>query len=113
MIIKQLIGWLGLAFALPAAAQFYEPLQFRSNDPFLFCHDGYEPIQANACWIPLPPYTGAWIMTGVCNPPNQYGRSWTDRDMLALEQYFTVCPQARNSGEWSGNGAPQSTPFQH
>ena len=109
----------GLCLALlllgPAHAQYYDVIRFRQNDPFLFCHDGYEPIRANACWYPLPPYTGglAWDYTWICDPPNQYGRPWTDRDDSALVQYKTVCPHAITSGEWSGSGSPAAAPTPH
>jgi len=99
--------------AFPAFGEFYEPLQFRANDPFVFCQHGYEPTIANACWIPLSPATGTSLPTGMCDPPNTYGRPWTARDYQALQQYIRVCPQAISSGEWRGNGDSQSTPFQH
>ena len=113
------IGLLALSLVFPtfsvfpAFGQFYEPLQFRANDPFVFCRHGYEPVILNACWIPVSPETGTWIFTGICDPPNTYGRPWTARDSLALQQYVRVCPQAISSGEWQGSGDSQSTPFQH
>jgi hypothetical protein len=111
--MRRCIGWIALSASLPAFAQYYEPLQFRANDPFVFCHYGYEPLPINACWIPISPYTGEFVLTGMCDPPNTYGRPWTARDTQALQQYVTACPAAVNSGEWSGSGDPQTTPFQH
>ena len=104
-------------FALEAAAQsgYYERLQYRSDDPFVFCTEGQgwkkAPMQ---CWIPLPPYTGNYTMMAYCAPPTYpYGKQWTQDDWNSLRQYLTVCPQAQTSGAWEGNGQPASTPVDH
>jgi hypothetical protein len=52
-------------------------------------------------------------LTGACDPPNSYGRSWTSDDSQSLAQYQTICPQAKASGMWSGDTPPDSMPFEH
>jgi len=89
----------------------YENLHYRDNDPFVLCTQGQK--IPDKCWVPLPPYTGAYTLTGLCNPPNQYGRSWKAADNDALEQYLLVCPMARQSGSWEGGQPPEQTPFTH
>jgi hypothetical protein len=98
-------------FTLTASAQ--DVLQFRANDPFVFCTQGQD--LPDPCWKPLPPYTGggAWTFTGVCDPPNKYGRSWTADDRLALSQYQAICAKAHNSGAWTGDTPPEMVPFKH
>ena len=104
-------------FALEAAAQsgYYEQIQYRSDDPFVFCTQGQgwkkAPMQ---CWIPLPPYTGNYMMMPYCAPPNYYsGMQWTQDDWSSWQQYLTVCPQAQTSGAWEGSGQPDATPGDH
>jgi len=106
----RLLAWVGLAAALSASAQ---ELQYRSNDPFVFCRYGYKQTVAQMCWIPIAPYTGALALTGVCDPPNKYGRPWTNEDRDAKQQYLTICPQAVNSGNWKGPGDGTETPVKH
>jgi hypothetical protein len=93
------------------AQGFYQALQHRANDPFVFCTYGQK--IAIPCWKPLPPFTGNWMFTGACNPPNQYGRSWTNDDIQAFAEYLTACPQAMTSGDWNGNGDGTSVPVPH
>ena len=95
--------------ALPASAQ--NDLSFRAGDPFVFCTQGLN--IADPCWRPTPPYTGSYVLTGACDPPNSYGRSWTSDDSQSLAQYRAICPQAKASGTWSGDAPPDSTPFEH
>jgi hypothetical protein len=99
---------------------YYEPLidpsgnYYRQNDPFVFCTQGYEVNWAQMCWYPTDPITAAWLPTGICRPPNPYGRPWYPRDNQALALYIRVCPKALKSGTWEGhNGLPQNTPFAH
>lgn len=104
--------FLAAAFCTAANAQgFYQELQHRTNDPFVFCTYGQRILVP--CWKPLPPFTGNWMLTGACNPPNQYGRSWTNDDTQAFAEYLTVCPQAMTSGDWNGNGDGTSVPIPH
>ena len=106
----RVIAWIALATAITASAQ---ELRYRSNDPFVFCRYGYKETVAQMCWVPIPPYTGAWAYTGVCDPPNKYGRSWNNEDYDAQNQYLSICPQAINSGEWKGAGDGTENPFKH
>lgn len=110
---KSWIVLLALGFAFPVFAQM-SVAPFRDNDPFIFCSQGYETTVAAECWVPLPPYTtGAYAYTGICDPPNEYGRSWTDRDYQALYLYQTVCPIAGKSGAWVGAGDGSQSPYSH
>jgi hypothetical protein len=99
---------------------YYEPLMdtsgnyYRQNDPFVFCTQGYETNWAQMCWYPTDPITAAWLPTGICRPPNPYGRPWYSRDIQALALYQRVCPRALKPGSWKGhNNLPQNTPFAH
>ena len=82
---------------------------------FCVLHQGYKEIPAQACWVPVAPYLGQWVYTGVCRPPNYYGRNWNNEDYDALSQYQRICPRAMQSGTWEGKtgGSPQMTPFKH
>ncbi|MBS0451784.1 MAG: hypothetical protein JSS14_10765 [Proteobacteria bacterium] len=104
------IAWIALATTLAAGAQ---ELRYRSNDPFVFCRYGYKENVLEACWVPAPPYTGAFTLTGVCDPPNEDGRPWNNEDHDAQNQYLAICPQAVTSGEWKGPGDGTETPFKH
>lgn len=101
------------ATSLFASAVSAQALSFRANDPFVFCTQGQD--IPDPCWKPLPPYVGgaAWTYTGACDPPNEYGRSWTHDDTLSLSQYQTVCAMAISSGAWTGEASPDRVPFQH
>lgn len=113
-IFHKLIVSLTLIFPLVASAQsYYEFIRYRNNDPFVFCHFGYKEIPATACWVPVAPYLGQWTYTGVCRPPNKYGRNWNNEDHDSLNQYERICPHALKSGGWEGQGNPQSTPMPH
>lgn len=105
-----------LGVAMPAAAQM-SVWPYRMNDPFLFCTQGYEVSPAMMCWIPLPPFNGTtWMMTGLCDPPNTYGRPWGPRDTQALVLYQTVCKIPVTSGPWTGTtvpAPPNVAPFVH
>lgn len=112
--------WIGLVIVLVsfnAVAQsggtgYYEQLQYRDNDPFVFCTQGRK--EKDKCWIPLPPYTGNFMAMPYCNPPNTYsGKSWTQDDWNSYYQYLRVCPRAINSGRWDGTGKPEETPNSH
>lgn len=110
------IGLLALGAAFPLAAQVLSVAPFRDDDPFIFCSQGYEMKVAEECWVPVYPYTtGVYLYTGICDPPNKYGRSWTDRDYAALSLYQTVCPVALTTtpGPWTGTGTGAETPLVH
>jgi hypothetical protein len=105
--------WIALAcimFSATAGAQ-YETLRYRDNDPFVFCRYGMKIL--DPCWIPIPPYTGAWMYTGLCDPPNEYGRSWTAQDYDALHQLERVCAMTSSSGPWKGGGTGENSPYSH
>lgn len=112
--------WIALALLLWSGAinaqssGYYETIRYRADDPFLFCTQGQDPKRyPERCWIPLPPYTGNYMMMPYCDPPNTYGKSWTQADWDSLSQYQSVCPKARTSGGWEGGGRPEQTPFTH
>ncbi|WP_266157207.1 hypothetical protein [Dyella silvatica] len=107
-------GWIFMAamlFTMQASAQFYEPLRYRANDPFVFCTQGQQ--TPTKCWWPIAPYTGAYLPDLSCDPPNEYGRPWTSADYDSLDQYLTVCPMAQKSGAWNGTAPAESSPFEH
>ena len=106
--------WIALAcvvFSATAGSQ-YVPLRYRDNDPFVFCRYGMK--IPDPCWVPIPPYTGQWMYTLVCDPPNYPdGRSWTPEDTDALTQLETVCPMTSSSGSWKGGGTGENSPYAH
>lgn len=108
--VKTWIAFVGLLVAMQAGAQ--QVLRYRMNDPFLFCTHGQDRRLAPApCWIPLPPYTGNFMPMPYCDPPNTYGKSWSQADIDSLQQYVSICPQALTSGPWGGPGAPDAAPL--
>lgn len=86
-------------------------LQFRQNDPFVFCRYGMD-IPA-PCWVPTAPYVGSYMLTPACKPQNYYGRSWDKNDIEGLREYTTTCPIAKTSGEWTGSGDGTTSPMKH
>lgn len=113
--MKRTIGLMALLAVEAVNAQsnaFYKELYYRRNDPFLFCTRGMD--IPDPCWVPMAPFTGQYMLTGICDPPNQYGRSWTQDDTFALKQLEEICPQAQQSGTWDSKGGDAaSTPFTH
>jgi hypothetical protein len=103
-----------LVIGADAAAQYYQ-LSYRDNDPFVFCTQGQNPKEVPApCWKPLPPFTGNFMMMPYCKPPSYpYGKSWTNDDWKSLGEYLVVCPWAKESGGWKGEGSPESSPHEH
>ena len=82
-----------------SAQAFYYKLNYRDNDPFLFCEQGQN-VKA-PCWRPLPPYTGNFRMMAYCKPPTYpYGKDWTNDDWQSLGEYLMTCPMAEKSGKW-------------
>ncbi|MGE8212922.1 MULTISPECIES: hypothetical protein [unclassified Stenotrophomonas] len=94
-----------------AAAQSGNGLSYRAGDPFLFCTKGQD-VRA-PCWKPMPNYTGQFMFMPYCKPINPYGKSWTQDDTKSFQEYLTICPQAEDSGRWSGGGRPEYSPFKH
>lgn len=113
MLRTGLLAMIALSNAASAQSGFYETIRYRDNDPFLFCTKGYEMTIAQMCWIPLNPQSGTWTYTGVCRPPNKYGRDWNERDYDALWQYERICPQAMGQGGWEGPGDGSQSPYTH
>ena len=114
-------GVFGLITCLTVGAQgtgYYQPIPYRDNDPFVFCHYGNK----NAiCWWPAPPYTGgsAYTVNPMCRPPiaqcsGYYCIEDPQEEIDGLFNYYeVVCPHAMTSGEWKGPGTGQETPFEH
>lgn len=99
---------------LSAQSGSYERLQYRDDDPFVFCTQGQDPrINPAPCWKPLPPYTGNYMMMPYCRPPNPYGKDWTQDDWNSLRQYLSVCSRAITPGSWEGQVRPEQTPHTH
>ena len=120
--MKRRILLAGMALAITSGSvmadkQPYERLRYRQDDPFVFCKQGpsieHNEIQSPKCWVPLPPYTGAWTVTYLCRPENYYGaRNWQQADYDSLNHYLSVCPKAHTSGDWKARGsqgAPENT----
>ena len=51
-----LMGLLSTLSGVTFAQSYYEFIRYRSNDPFVFCTQGYKEIPAQACWVPVAPY---------------------------------------------------------
>lgn len=95
------------------AQDMYQRLNYRDNDPFLFCEQGQDIKKAPMrCWMPLPPFTGNFMVMPYCHP-NPYGKSWSSDDTLSLREYLTVCPAGITPGRWEGPGQKDMTPHQH
>jgi hypothetical protein len=106
--MKHWIIVLSLLFSGTVGAQ--EVIRYRYNDPFVFCTEGMKiPLP---CWVPIAPFTGQFMYTGLCEP-NPYGRPWDQQDYDALSQLVMICPQARTSGGWSGKGRADTSPLVH
>jgi len=113
--MKRWMLMVAVALALPALAQDQSGtggLTYRKGDPFLFCHQGQDP-KTLPCWLPTPPYTGAWINAPYCEPDDEYGKAWTSDDYESLSQYQQICPKAITSGDWKGSGDPSTSPMSH
>lgn len=122
----QWMSLLFLALSSQATAQsggYYEDIDYRDNDPFVFCTEGWKRNGNywSTAWEPVPKYTGPWmphwplwcsIPTTSC--PENYGyyrpRDWTQDDLDAWEQYMRVCPAAIKSGKWTGQGKANNSP---
>lgn len=100
------IGLLAISFS--AASQV---LTYRSNDPFVFCRYGIK--NEDRCWWPVKPYVGQFALNPACDPPTYYGKTWTNDDIVSFEEYLAICPIAKDSGTWKGQGDGTSTPFSH
>jgi len=122
---KKLVSAFCLFTCFSAGAQaFYLEIPYRSNDPFLFCHDGLvnAPDQRQPpCWWPLPDYRGNYMPAPWCKTPvgsctGYWCLPYTDAEYDSLFNYYlVVCPQTRSSGEWTDRNGKKAnmTPFQH
>lgn len=84
-------------------------LTYREGDPFLFCEpwtggQGWENAPEQ-CWVPLNPITGTITMMAWCDPPNPYGKSWSNDDYKSLAQYQTICPEAVSQGTYDSENS--------
>ncbi|MBK0024947.1 hypothetical protein IAE57_02130 [Stenotrophomonas sp. S48] len=72
--------------ALPAGAQsdnYYEPIPYYNDNPFLFCTLGVP----GDCWAPVDPATGTFTITNIyCYNP------------ISALQFARVCPKAFPNG---------------
>lgn len=78
-----------------------ETLRYRTNDPFLFCTRGQ--INDDKYWWPLPPYTGAYIMSPACDPPNTYGMK-----SIAISAALVACLYAPLAWSQCAPGVPSA-----
>lgn len=95
-----------LAFGMACAAtaaDHYEYIPWRANDPFVFCKYGPPP---DHCWKPIDPVSGTWAPT--CLP-------YKKPNMASVSYYVRVCPRAEGQGEWEpdGDGTPTTSPYVH
>ena len=122
--------WMALllaALSAQALAQsgggYYEELNYRKNDPFVFCTEGWKRNgnYFTVAWTPPPGYTSApipnwplWCSFPTTSCPENYGywrpRDWTQDDVDAYYQYVRVCPAAHKSGSWTGQGKANNSP---
>jgi hypothetical protein len=114
--MKRMICLMTVLAAVAVHAQdsgpYYKAFEFRDTDPFLFCTKGMD--IPDPCWVPIPPFTGQSVLTGICDPPTQYGRSWTQSDHDGLTRLEEICPHAQTSGDWDEKGGdPAMTPHKH
>lgn len=96
---------------LAQSSGYYQSLDYRADDPFVFCTQGQK--NPDKCWIPVEPYLGQFVAMWYCDPPNYWGKSWTSDDYASLAQYVSTCPMAGTSGGWEGKGTPEDSPVTH
>ena len=107
--MKQWIACFGLLFvSINSAAQV---LTYRSNDPFVFCRYGIK--NEDRCWWPVSPYVGQFMLNPACDPPDPYGKTWSNDDTVSFIEYGAICPIAKDSGSWKGRGDGTESPFSH
>lgn len=112
--ISLTLGALLLASGGVNAQDLDRVLTYRDSDPFLFCEQGQDVRRAPLrCWMPVPPYTGAFVVLPHCQPINPYGKTWSSDDTNSFRQYLTVCPVGEQPGRWDGPGRKDMTPHQH
>jgi hypothetical protein len=108
--MKYWIALAGLLLTTTVAAR-HQTLNYRSDDPFVFCTYGQK--NPARCWWPISAATGTTYADPTCNPPNSpYGRPWTADDYESLEEWMAVCPGV-GQGPWKGTGTGEQVPYAH
>lgn len=125
MHMKTWIWMATLCLGMQATAQaepgVYQQLPCRDNDPFVFCTQGCKGQDKN--WTPLDPISATWLpVQGYCPWPSTsdcwvgpyyVGKAWTQTAFEAWGKYVSICPAAKQQGDWKGPGRPESTPHEH
>jgi hypothetical protein len=106
--MRRLSIFLLAVLSLHASAQ---QIHYRSDDPFVFCRYGQK--DEDRCWWPTPDYTGSFMVSPLCNPYNYYGKQWSSDDWQSWGEYLAICPIAKQSGKWKGQGDGTKTPIIH
>lgn len=97
-----------LLFTGTASAQF---VNYRDNDPFVFCTYGVK--NPARCWWPISPLSGTVFEDPTCDPPNTpYGRPKTPDDYASEAEWFAVCTGV-GQGKWKGQGTGEQVPYDH
>lgn len=107
--MKYWMALAGLLFATTVAAR-HETLNYRKDDPFVFCT--YGQINPDKCWWPISAATGMVMPNPACFPPTEGGRSWTADDTESLAEWYQVCTGV-GQGPWKGTGTGEQVPFAH
>lgn len=106
----------------------YIKINFRDDDPFVFCTQGikdqdrsWKPLDPiSGTYIPFLPYCPTAIPPGSTCPENVYPyvifEPWTQNSWDAYLQYVVVCKFPHRQGDWTrrnGQGNPEDTPYSH
>lgn len=94
--------------SLQANAQ--QHFTYRDDDPFVACYHGQ--IEDDRCWSPID-HLNTWLASPWCDPPNYWGKSWTEADYRTLGEYTTICKDAIQDGNWKGPGDGTKVPRPH
>jgi len=109
--MKYWMALAGLLFASAAAATGPSDLNYRSNDPFVFCT--YGQINPLKCWWPVSAAAGLIFEDPTCDPPNTpYGRPWTADDYESKREWYKICTGV-GQGPWKGAGTGEQVPYLH
>ncbi|MEX1828775.1 hypothetical protein JNG39_13880 [Luteibacter sp. CQ10] len=86
--------------------------RYRKNDPFVLCT--YGQLNPMRCWWPMDPTAPTHFENPDCDPPNtETGRPWSDDDWASLYDYEAICPKAKHTGRWTGEGTGEQIPMIH
>jgi hypothetical protein len=109
--MKYWIAAAGLLFSATVGAQRYQTLNYRDNDPFVFCT--YGQLNPARCWWPISAAAGLTFEDPTCDPPNAPdGRPWTPDDYESLKEWTAICPGV-GQGPWKGTGTGEQVPYAH